>query len=46
LYVTHLSTTTAPSTNRLPLQALNRVSDAAKKTLDIVAKFVEEECIP
>jgi acyl-CoA dehydrogenase len=24
----------------------NRVSDKAKKTIDIVAKFVEEECIP
>jgi hypothetical protein len=27
-------------------QVTNRVSDAAKKTLDVVAKFVEEECIP
>jgi acyl-CoA dehydrogenase len=25
---------------------VHRVSDKAKKTLDIVAKFVEEECIP
>jgi len=31
---------------KIPAIALNRVSDAAKKTLDIVAKFVEEECIP
>lgn len=28
------------------LQAANRVSDEAKKVIDIVAKFVEEECIP
>lgn len=28
------------------MQAQDRVSDRAKKTLDIVAKFVEEECIP
>jgi len=28
------------------MQAANRVSDAAKKQLDLVAKFVEEECIP
>ncbi|KAI1010812.1 hypothetical protein LB505_002034 [Fusarium chuoi] len=31
---------------RIPLIAVNRVSDAAKKQLDLVAKFVEEECIP
>ncbi|KNB05695.1 acyl-CoA dehydrogenase [Fusarium oxysporum f. sp. lycopersici 4287] len=31
---------------RIPLIAANRVSDAAKKQLDLVAKFVEEECIP
>ncbi|KAH6893226.1 acyl-CoA dehydrogenase/oxidase [Thelonectria olida] len=31
---------------RIPAIAANRVSDAAKQTLDIVAKFVEEECIP
>ncbi|KAM5342337.1 hypothetical protein ACJ41O_013303 [Fusarium nematophilum] len=29
-----------------PTQAVNRVSDAAKRQLDLVAKFVEEECIP
>ena len=28
------------------IQASNRVSDEAKKTIDIVAKFVQEECIP
>ncbi|KAH6987787.1 acyl-CoA dehydrogenase/oxidase [Ilyonectria sp. MPI-CAGE-AT-0026] len=27
-------------------QAANRVSEAAKQTIDLVAKFVEEECIP
>lgn len=28
------------------IQCRDRVSERAKKTLDIVAKFVEEECIP
>lgn len=32
--------------SRIPEICKNRVSDQAKKTLDIVAKFVEEECIP
>ncbi|TVY83442.1 Acyl-CoA dehydrogenase family member [Lachnellula suecica] len=32
--------------DRIPLIAANRVSDNAKKTLDIVKKFVEERCIP
>jgi hypothetical protein len=27
-------------------QVSDRVSDAAKKTIDVVAKFVQEECIP
>lgn len=27
-------------------QVADRVSEAAKKKIDIVAKFVEEECIP
>ncbi|CAN8095769.1 unnamed protein product [Discula destructiva] len=31
---------------KIPIIAQGRVSDHAKKTLDIVAKFVEEECIP
>ncbi|KAL1900205.1 hypothetical protein Sste5346_002515 [Sporothrix stenoceras] len=31
---------------KIPTIASNRVSDQAKKTLDIVAKFVQEECIP
>ncbi|KAH7264315.1 hypothetical protein FSOLCH5_010171 [Fusarium solani] len=31
---------------RIPAIAVNRVSDAAKRQLDLVAKFVEEECIP
>ncbi|RYP52527.1 hypothetical protein DL768_002354 [Monosporascus sp. mg162] len=31
---------------RIPDLVKHRVSDKAKKTLDIVAKFVEEECIP
>jgi acyl-CoA dehydrogenase len=30
----------------IPAIAANRVSEQAKKTIDIVAKFVEEECIP
>ncbi|KAI9149415.1 Acyl-CoA dehydrogenase family member [Paramyrothecium foliicola] len=30
----------------IPAIAANRVSEEAKKTIDIVAKFVEEECIP
>ncbi|KAI1331972.1 acyl-CoA dehydrogenase [Xylariaceae sp. FL0255] len=32
--------------DRIPDLVANRVSDKAKKYLDIVAKFVEEECIP
>lgn len=28
------------------MQCRDRVSDRAKKALDLVAKFVEEECIP
>ncbi|KAI9898545.1 hypothetical protein N3K66_006905 [Trichothecium roseum] len=31
---------------RIPAIVSDRVSDAAKKTLDVVARFVEEECIP
>merc|ERR1712000_682330 len=31
---------------QIPAICSHRVSDAAKKTLDVVAKFVEEECIP
>lgn len=31
---------------QIPIAVRDRVSDRAKKTLDIVAKFVEEECIP
>ncbi|ETS79884.1 hypothetical protein PFICI_07413 [Pestalotiopsis fici W106-1] len=31
---------------QIPALVADRVSDKAKKTLDIVAKFVEEECIP
>ncbi|KAH7116350.1 acyl-CoA dehydrogenase/oxidase [Dactylonectria macrodidyma] len=31
---------------RIPAIAANRVSEAAKHTLDVVAKFVEEECVP
>lgn len=30
----------------IPIAVRDRVSDKAKKTLDVVAKFVEEECIP
>ncbi|KAI1462258.1 acyl-CoA dehydrogenase NM domain-like protein [Annulohypoxylon moriforme] len=32
--------------SKIPDIVKHRVSDRAKKTLDIVAKFVEEECIP
>ncbi|KAK9769189.1 putative Acyl-CoA dehydrogenase [Seiridium cardinale] len=31
---------------QIPALVVNRVSDKAKKALDTVAKFVEEECIP
>jgi len=31
---------------QIPILAANRVSDHAKKTLDIVKKFVDERCIP
>jgi acyl-CoA dehydrogenase len=31
---------------KIPIAVRDRVSDKAKKTLDIVAKFVEEDCIP
>ncbi|KAK5662760.1 hypothetical protein OQA88_6167 [Cercophora sp. LCS_1] len=31
---------------RIPIAVRDRVSDRARKTLDVVAKFVEEECIP
>ncbi|EPE29716.1 Acyl-CoA dehydrogenase NM [Glarea lozoyensis ATCC 20868] len=32
--------------DKIPIIALNRVSDRARKTLDVVQKFVEERCIP
>ncbi|TVY40459.1 Acyl-CoA dehydrogenase family member [Lachnellula occidentalis] len=32
--------------DKIPLIAANRVSDHAKKTLDLVKKFVNERCIP
>jgi hypothetical protein len=35
-----------PSSTNKHLQIRDRVSERAKKTLDIVAKFVEEDCIP
>ncbi|WPG97267.1 Hypothetical protein R9X50_00004000 [Acrodontium crateriforme] len=35
-----------PASERIPIIARPFVSDRAKKTLDIVEKFVEEECIP
>ncbi|KAK0383494.1 hypothetical protein NLU13_9405 [Sarocladium strictum] len=31
---------------KLPAIVSNRVSDEAKKTIDVVARFVQEECIP
>lgn len=33
-------------TSKVPAIVLDRLSDRAKNTLDVVAKFVEEECIP
>lgn len=35
-----------PASEKIPIIARAFVSDRAKKTLDIVEKFVEEECIP
>lgn len=35
-----------PASQRIPVLARPYVSERAKKTLDIVEKFVEEECIP
>lgn len=35
-----------PASARIPAIALPFVSERAKKTLDIIEKFVEEECIP
>ncbi|RMZ88813.1 hypothetical protein DV736_g3953, partial [Chaetothyriales sp. CBS 134916] len=35
-----------PASQRIPVIARPFVSDRAKKTLDLVEKFVEEECIP
>jgi hypothetical protein len=35
-----------PSSTNTYLQVRHRVSERAQKTLDIVAKFVEEDCIP
>jgi acyl-CoA dehydrogenase len=32
--------------DRIPAIVSDRVSDAAKKAIDVVAKFVQEECIP
>jgi len=31
---------------QIPIAVRDRVSDRAKKTLDVVARFVEEDCIP
>ncbi|KAK3501320.1 acyl-CoA dehydrogenase/oxidase [Neurospora crassa] len=31
---------------QIPIAVRNRVSERAKKTLDVVARFVEEDCIP
>ncbi|CRK36884.1 hypothetical protein BN1723_015136 [Verticillium longisporum] len=33
-------------TSKVPAIVLNRLSERAKETLDKVAKFVEEDCIP
>lgn len=35
-----------PASQRIPAMARPFVSERAKKTLDLVEKFVEEECIP
>lgn len=35
-----------PASQRIPAVVVPWVSEKAKKTLDIVEKFVEEECIP
>ncbi len=35
-----------PASQRIPIIAQPFVGDRAKKTLDILEKFVEEECIP
>lgn len=35
-----------PASERIPVIARPFVSDRAKKTLDLVERFVEEECIP
>lgn len=35
-----------PASERIPVMARPFVSERAKKTLDIVERFVEEECIP
>lgn len=35
-----------PASQRIPVLARPFVSERAKKTLDIVERFVEEECIP
>ncbi len=35
-----------PASQRIPVIARPFVSDRAKKTLDLVERFVEEECIP
>ena len=35
-----------PASKRIPAMAVPFVSDRAKETLDIVEKFVEEECVP
>lgn len=35
-----------PASERIPVIARPWVSDRAKKTLDLVERFVEEECVP
>ncbi|MCJ1331169.1 hypothetical protein MMC10_007856 [Thelotrema lepadinum] len=35
-----------PASERIPILARSAVSDRAKRTLDVIEKFVEEECIP
>jgi acyl-CoA dehydrogenase len=41
-----LRSTEKPASEKIPIIAQPFVSERAKKTLDIVEKFVEEECIP
>merc|ERR1712169_100797 len=45
-YLLNSATGHIPASERIPVIARPWVSERAKKTLDLVEKFVEEECIP